>query len=75
MSQTYNNVPMSDSLAESVAKSDAAWSGPKLIVLCFATLGLAFALLWSMAEGIVAPEFHNDDIGHETHDLQFGTGR
>ena len=75
MSKTYNNVPMPAALAESVAKSDEFWTGPKLIVLCFVTLGLSFALLWSMAEGIVAPEFHNNDIGHETHDLQFGQGR
>jgi hypothetical protein len=44
-------------------------------VLCFVTLGLSFALLWSMAEGIVGPTFHETDIGHESHDLQFGQGR
>lgn len=75
MSKTYNNVPMPAALAESVAKSDAFWDGPKLIVLCFVTLGLSFALLWSMAEGIVGPTFHETDIGHESHDLQFGQGR
>ena len=75
MSKTYNNVPMSDALAQSVAKSDAFWNGPRLIGLCFVTLGLALSLLWAMAEGIVGPTFHNNDIGHETHDLQFGDGR
>ena len=75
MSKTYNNVPMSDAMAESVAKTDAAWTGPKLIVLCFVTLGAAFTLLWLMAEGVVAPTFHQNDIGHETHDLQIGQGR
>jgi hypothetical protein len=75
MSKTYNNVPMSDALAESVAKSDAFWTGPRLIGLCAVTLGLSLGLLWAMAEGIVAPTFNGNDIGHETHDLQFGQGR
>ena len=75
MSKAYINVPMSDALAESVAKSDAFWNGPKLIVLCFVTLGLSFALLWSMAEGIVGPTFHETDSGHEPHEPQIGQGR
>ena len=75
MSKTYNNVPMSDALAESVAKSDAFWTGPKLIGLCFVTLALALGLLWAMADGIVAPTRQNSDVGSETHDLQFGNGR
>lgn len=74
MSKTYNNIPMSDAMAESVAKTDDFWTGPKLIVLCFVTLSLALTLLWLMAEGVVGPTFHDNSIGHETHDLQFGDG-
>ena len=75
MSKTYNNVPMSEALAESVAKTDAFWTGPKLIILCLTTLAASLTLLWLMANTTVAPTFHNNDIGHETHDLQFGDGR
>ena len=46
MSDTYNNVPMSDSMAARTEKEDAFWTGPKLIGLSFVTLGLCFALLW-----------------------------
>ena len=74
MSETYNNVPMSDSLAESTAKADSAWNGPKLIVLGFVTLGLSFALLWAMAEGIIGPTQHEADYGHEQHFMQPGGG-
>lgn len=74
MPETYNNVPMSDSLNEATVKSDAAWNGPKLIVLSFITLGLSFALLWAMAEGIIGPTQHEADYGHEQHLLQPGGG-
>ena len=74
MPETYNNVPMSDSLAESTAKADAAWNAPKLIVLGLLTLGLSFALLWAMAEGIIGPTQHEADFGHEEHFLQPGGG-
>ena len=37
MSDTYNNVPMSDSMASRTEKEDTFWSGPKLIVLSFVT--------------------------------------
>lgn len=74
MSDTYNNVPMSDSMAARTEKEDGFWSGPKLVLLSFATLGLAFALLWSMAEGIVGPTQHDASFGHEQHMLQPGGG-
>lgn len=74
MSETYNNVPMSDSMAARTEKEDASWSGPKLIVLSFATLAVVFTLLWLMAQGIIGPTQHNADYGHEVHFLQPGGG-
>lgn len=74
MADTYNNVPMSDQLNESTIKADAFWTGPKLIVLGFVTLGLCFALLWSMAQGIIGPSQHEADFGREIHFLQPGGG-
>ncbi|MGB5811924.1 MAG: hypothetical protein WBG86_15400 [Polyangiales bacterium] len=74
MSDTYNNVPMSDGLNESTVKADSFWQGPKLIVLGFVTLGFCFALLWAMAEGIIGPVQHEADYGHESHFLQPGGG-
>ena len=74
MSDTYNNVQMSDRMAAATAKEDAFWSGPKLILLGFATLGVAFALLWAMAVGIIGPTQHDSNLGHEVHFLQPGGG-
>jgi hypothetical protein len=74
MSDTYNNVPMSDSMAARTEKEDAFWTGPKLILLSFATLGVAFALLWSMAQGIIGPTPHDTTFGQEQHMLQPGGG-
>jgi hypothetical protein len=74
MSDTYNNVPMSDSMAARTEKEDEFWTGPKLILLGFATLGVAFALLWSMAEGIIGPTVHDSNEGNEVHFLQPGGG-
>ena len=58
MSKTYNNVEMSKEAADQVAKTDATWTGPRLIILSFVTLGLAFALLYAMANNIIGPTFH-----------------
>ena len=74
MSDTYNNVPMSDAAAARTAKEDAFWTGPRLIVLSFVTLAVAFTLLWSMAEGIIGPTQHDANFGHEQHLLQPGGG-
>ena len=59
MSDTYNNVPMSDAMAARTEKEDAFWTGPRLIVLSFVTLAVAFTLLWLMAEGIIGPTQHD----------------
>jgi hypothetical protein len=74
MSDAYNNVPMSDSMAARTAKEDTFWTGPRLIGLSFVTLAIAFTLLWSMAEGIIGPTQHNANYGHEQHLLQPGGG-
>ncbi len=74
MPDTSNNVPMSDSMAARTVKEDAFWTGPKLVVLSFVTLAVAFALLWSMAEGIIGPTQHDAAYGHEQHTLQPGGG-
>ena len=74
MSDTYNNVPMSDRMAAKTEKEDSFWTGPKLIVLSFLTLGVAFTLLWSMSEGIIGPTQHDSNEGHEVHFLQPGGG-
>ena len=74
MSDTYNNVPMTDSMATRTAREDAFWTGPKLILLGFATLAVSFALLWSMAQGYIGPKQHDSTEGHEVHFLQPGLG-
>ena len=55
MSNTYNNVPMSESERKRVERQDAAWTGPKLVFLCIVTLLLALALLWALADGRLTP--------------------
>ena len=72
MSDTYNNVPMSEDEAEAVVAADAAWTGPKLIILSFVVLGAAFALLWAASEGIIGPQHNEVDWGQEEHLLQSG---
>ncbi|MGB5194361.1 MAG: hypothetical protein WBN70_15360 [Polyangiales bacterium] len=74
MSDTYNNVPMSDAMAAKVDKEGSFWTGPKLIVLSFVTLAVAFGLLWSMAQGIIGPTRHGSVEGGEVHFLQPGGG-
>jgi len=74
MSDTYNNVPMSDAMAARTEKEDRFWSGPRLIVLGFATLAVAFTLLWLMAQGVIGPTRHDSSVGHEVHFLQPGGG-
>ena len=74
MSDTYNNEPMGDGMAARTEKEDAFWTGPKLIVLSFVTLAVAFALLWSMAQGIIGPAQHDATDGQEVHFLQPGGG-
>ena len=74
MSDTYNNVPMSDEMAARIEKADMFWTGPKLVVLGFVTLGVAFALLWAMADGIIGPTQYDSDEGQEVHFLQRGGG-
>ena len=74
MGETFNNVPMSESMAAKTEKDDSFWNGPKLIVLSFVTLGFCVALLWAMAEGVIGPTQHEADYGHERHFLQPGGG-
>ena len=74
MSESYNNVPMSESMAARTEKEDASWGGLKLILLSFATLAVVFTLLWLMAEGIIGPTEPNAVYGHELHFLQPGGG-
>ena len=74
MSDTYNNVPMSDAMAAKTEKEDQFWTGPKLIVLSFVTLAVAFTLLWSMSEGIIGPTVQDSNEGQEVHFLQPGGG-
>jgi hypothetical protein len=74
MSDTYNNVPMSDAMSARTVKEDAFWSGPKLFVLSVLTLAASFTLLWLMAQGIIGPAQHDAQVGHEVHFLQPGGG-
>jgi hypothetical protein len=74
MSQTYNNVPMSESAVERVERADQIWSGPKLVILSFVVLGAAFTLLWLMAQGIIGPVQNDAEWGSEKHFLQEGLG-
>ena len=66
-SQTYNNVPMSDELAEKVARTDAFWTGPRLVLLCAATLLAAWTVLWLAANGSIGPE--TPEYENVAHDL------
>jgi len=74
MSDTYNNVPMSDAMAARTEKEDAFWTGPRLFLLSLATLAVSFTLLWLMAEGTVGPSHLDPRFGHEQHLLQPGFG-
>ena len=74
MSDTYNNVPMSDAMAARTEKEDAFWTGPKLILLSFATLAVSFTVLWLSAQGIIGPTQYDATDGHEQHFLQPGGG-
>lgn len=56
MPKTYVNVPMTEEQARRVAATDAAWTGPKLIALCAATLGLALTVLFLAAWGYIGPD-------------------
>ncbi|MBC7174140.1 MAG: hypothetical protein H5U40_16980 [Polyangiaceae bacterium] len=47
---------MTEEQARRVAETDANWTGPKLIVLCAVTLGVAFVVLFSAAWGIIGPK-------------------
>ncbi len=69
MSETYNNVPMSDSLAEKVVKTDGRWSGPRLVLLCAVTLLIAWTVLWLAADTSIGPTFTEHE--NVTHDFGF----
>ncbi len=56
MAKTYVNVPATEEEARRIAETDAAWTGPKLIVLNAVTLAVAFAILFSAAWGIIGPQ-------------------
>ncbi|MEM1416662.1 MAG: hypothetical protein AAGH15_17250 [Myxococcota bacterium] len=58
MAEHYNNVTMSEQSAKNVARDDAFWTGPKLIVLCAVTLGAALFLLWAMSVNLIGPTIH-----------------
>lgn len=58
MAETYNNVPMTEAEEAKLRASDEFWTGPKLIILCAATLGGALLLLWAMANNIIGPTIH-----------------
>ncbi|MBX3245687.1 MAG: hypothetical protein KF901_00750 [Myxococcales bacterium] len=51
MAKTYINVPVTDEEKARIEKTDAAWTGPKLIVLTAVTLGVALLVLWLAANG------------------------
>ena len=58
MAETYNNVPMDESLARKIEKSDKFWTGPRLVGLTVVTLGGALVFLWMMANNIIGPTIH-----------------
>ena len=58
MSKTYNNIAMSKAEQERVEKQDAAWNGPKLILLLVVTLAFALVVLWAAANRHIGPTFH-----------------
>ena len=65
MAETFNNVPMTKEQAERVAKTDGAWTGPKLIGLAFATLAVAFTVLWLAANGSFSTYREYQNVGHD----------
>lgn len=56
MAKTYINIPVTDEEKARIEKSDAAWTGPKLIFLTAITLGIALAVLWAAANGYIVAQ-------------------
>lgn len=60
MSKSYVNVAMTEEEAKIVAERDDKWTGPRLIVLSFVTIAVAFVILWSAAWRKIGPSFDGD---------------
>lgn len=56
MAKTYINIPVTEAEKAKIEKSDAFWTGPKLIVLIALTLGSALVVLWLAANGHIVPQ-------------------
>ncbi len=56
MSKSYINVPMTDAEKAAFEKSDAFWTGPRLVALCAVTLGGALFLLTAAAWQWIGPQ-------------------
>ncbi|MCB9599373.1 MAG: hypothetical protein H6721_14295 [Sandaracinus sp.] len=56
MAKTYINIPVTDEEKARIERTDATWTGPKLIVLLALTLGTALVVLWLAANGHIVPQ-------------------
>jgi hypothetical protein len=56
MAKTYINIPVTDAERAKIEKSDAFWTGPKLIALLIVTLGSALFVLWAAANGHIVEQ-------------------
>lgn len=56
MAKTYINIPVTDAEMARIERSDAFWTGPKLIGLLVVTLGIALFVLWAAANGHIVAQ-------------------
>ena len=56
MAKTYINIPVTDAERARIERSDAFWTGPKLIGLLVVTLGIALFVLWAAANGHIVAQ-------------------
>ena len=68
MSKSYINIPMTDAEKAAFEKSDAFWTGPRLVALCAVTLGCALFVLTAAAWGWIGPKQGDTlaPVAHET---------
>ncbi|MAR57157.1 MAG: hypothetical protein CMM93_08995 [Rickettsiales bacterium] len=64
----FTNIPMTDAEHRAFMEQDAKWSGPKLIITAFITLGFAFTVLYLSSAKIIGPTFHDGRPAAAAHD-------
>jgi hypothetical protein len=55
----FTNIPMTDEEHRAFIEQDKKWTGPKLIITAFITLGFAFTVLYLSSIEVIGPEFND----------------